>query len=92
MSVKDCRKEKSKKSKGLKFRAQVNCVCNGNCSHKIDVLRQKDIFEEFSKLGTNYSEQTKYLRSRLKENLNPVIKLKRERWHMNIILSIKMEH
>lgn len=76
------KKKKVSKSKVIKsFRAQVNCTCNRNCADLIDVVKQKDIFDQFNGYAS-WSEKTKFLRSiakrePVKENLNPRVNLKK---------------
>lgn len=69
-------KEKESKS----FRAQIICICNKDCATVIDVVNQKDIFDQFYGLPS-WSKKTEFLRSivnreSVKENLNPRINLK----------------
>lgn len=64
--------------------AQVNCVCKRQCAALIDVVRQKEIFDEYHSLS--WSRQTKFLREIVnckrpdKENVNPSTKLKKKEW------------
>lgn len=73
--------EKNKqKSTKKSFSAQINCICNNNCAKRIDVVNQKEIFDQYYGCST-WSEQTEFLRSitkreSVKENLNPRINLK----------------
>lgn len=62
------------------FRAQIICNCNKDCATVIDVVNQKDIFDQFYGLPS-WSKKTEFLRSivnreSVKENLNPRINLK----------------
>lgn len=88
--MQDCGKEKSnqpkddskKKAKAKKtFYVQVSCTCKRNCAQQIDVLRQKEIFDEYTK-SNDWPSQTKFLRSLVsiqpvKSKLNPMIELKK---------------
>lgn len=59
---------KSTKQKAEKtFEAQVNCRCNRRCADRVDVLAQKDIFENYHGLKS-WSEKTKFLRSIVKRD------------------------
>lgn len=58
------------------FHGQTECVCKKKCVHKIDVDRQKAIFNTFYSLE-NWSKKMLFLRSLIKirstrENFNPV--------------------
>lgn len=58
------------------FCEQVECICNKRCAQKIDIDRQKAIFNAFYTLE-NWSKKTLFLRSLIKsrpkkENFNPV--------------------
>lgn len=79
------RNKNSRKSltpkKEKKFVAHVNCKCRKDCAELIDVVAQKDIFDQFYSLP-NWSEKTQFLRSIakrecVKENLNPRIGVKK---------------
>lgn len=80
-SVNTQQKKNQKKSKPSKiFHAQVNCQCKKKCAEIIDVINQKDIFDQFYGYST-WSERTNFLRSivnqnSVKENLNPRINLR----------------
>lgn len=71
----------------LNFCAQINCKCKKDCAKKIDVVKQQDAFEKFSKMK-KWSQQTRFLRSLISskpvaEKLNPIIdKKKRENVHI----------
>lgn len=79
------RKKNSKKlteKKVKSFRAQVNCTCNKNCAEIIDVINQKNIFDQYYGYST-WSEKTTFLRSivqrdSVKPNLNPRMNLKKK--------------
>lgn len=67
--------------KGKTFKAQLNCVCTRECALKIDVLRQKEIFDEYYEMS-NWNEKTTFLRSLAEKisvemDLNPIISLKK---------------
>lgn len=71
--------KKNQKSTKKCFSAQVNCICNKNCAQRIDVVIQREIFDQY--YGSTWSEQTEFLRSitkrdSVKENLNPRVNLK----------------
>lgn len=78
-------KKKQKKNKVVEkpvkiFSAQINCTCNKNCSERIDVIKQKEIFDQYHGYS-KWSEQTAFLRAitkreSVKENFNPQINLK----------------
>lgn len=70
-----------KQKKAKRFSAQVNCKCRKKCADSIDVIAQKDIFDQFHDLP-NWSEKTTFLRSIVnrecvKKNLNPRIGMKK---------------
>lgn len=76
---KDIMKKLKKQKK--EFKAQINCLCKRDCCGNIDVERQREIFENYSKLR-KWSAQTQFLRmlvskKPIKENPNPVINLKK---------------
>lgn len=83
MDKKSAEKKKTKKKKistTHQFRAQINCQCNRNCAELIDVVNQKEIFDQFYGCKS-WSEKTMYLRSiakqePVKENFNPRINFK----------------
>lgn len=63
------------------FHGQTDCSCNVKCSQKIDIDRQKAIFEAFYTLE-NWSKKRLFLRSLIKNrpskgNFNPVTTRKR---------------
>lgn len=70
-------------AKSVSFSGQVNCLCKRNCVTRIDINRQKDIFDEYNALK-RWNRKTKFLRELVvrkisdKENLNPVIQLKKK--------------
>lgn len=62
------------------FCAQTTCRCKKNCSGRICISRQLEIFNSFYQLE-NWTQKTLFLRTlvrkfSVKENLNPIIKLK----------------
>lgn len=74
------KKKSTKQNKTKSFSAQINCTCKKNCAQLIDVVVQKEIFDQFHGYST-WSEKTEFLRSivtreSVKENLNPCINLK----------------
>lgn len=74
---KDLSSKKPKSKPTKTFNAQVNCTCKRNCAGLVDVLAQKDIFDNYHCL-TTWSGKTKFLRSivnrePLKENLDPCV-------------------
>lgn len=76
------KKGKVKKENTKSFRAQIVCKCNKNCAARIDVVNQKDIFDQFYGCSS-WSKETEFLRSivnrePVKENLNPQINLKKK--------------
>lgn len=81
-TVKKTQKKNKQKSteKKTSFRAQINCKCNKNCAELVDVIDQKEIFDQFYGYK-KWSEKTEFLRSiskreSVKENLHPRINLK----------------
>lgn len=72
-----------KRKKIRKFSAQVNCTCKKDCANLIDVVKQREIFDQFHGLE-KWSEKTEFLRSivkraEVKENLNPHIGVKNKK-------------
>lgn len=68
-------KSKSRDDKRKAFNAQVHCVCKRKCAERIDVVTQKDIFDEF--ICMKWSKKTIFIRNIVtrkrveKENLDP---------------------
>lgn len=59
----------------MEFEAQINCVCNRNCAQQIDVLRQRDIFDEYKQMNDN--TKTRFLASlairyQVQKNSHPI--------------------
>lgn len=74
-----------------RFHGQVNCICNRKCAEKIDILRQRDIFNKFSGLKS-WSSKVKFIRAivkayPVKENLNPIVQLKKRKNTLNYYIS-----
>lgn len=72
------------------FSGRVNCVCKNDCANKIDVLRQKELFDEFYALP-NWSEKTIFLRSLatripVRKNLSPIMNIKKRDFHSEFFL------
>lgn len=70
----------AKKNRIKSFSAQVNCKCKRNCATVIDVIEQKEIFDQYHGYS-KWSEKTEFLRSivkreSVKENLEPIVNLK----------------
>lgn len=62
------------------FSPQSTCQCRRNCSERVNILRQREIFENFYKFE-NWTQKTLFLRtlvrkSDVKKNSSPIIKLK----------------
>lgn len=80
-NIKQKKKNRNRQKKeSINFSAQVNCICNKNCTESIDVINQKEIFDQYYSYS-KWSEKTEFLRSiakreSVKENLNPRINLK----------------
>lgn len=73
------------------FQPQSTCQCKRNCAENINCNRQKEIFDCYHKLE-NWTEKTLYLRSltkttSAKENLNPIISLKKRNFFNHCYLS-----
>lgn len=69
--------------KRKKFHAQETCKCKRNCSRKIDVVRQKQIFQEFYQFK-NWSEKHIFLWSLMKsvepkKKIIPIIPLTKKK-------------
>lgn len=61
---------------GKTFAAQLNCGCMRKCANEIDVVRQKEIFDDFYAIP-NWTQKTLFLRSlatkkAVKVNLNAI--------------------
>lgn len=56
----DKENKKGKKRQKI-FSGQLSCKCDKNCAERIDILRQKELFDEFYTLKT-FSERTNFLR------------------------------
>lgn len=71
-----------KQMKTPSFFGQVNCACKNKCFDKIDIVRQKEIFDEYNSLTR--SQKVLFMRKIVvqrrvgKENLNPIQLKKRE--------------
>lgn len=81
------KRKKAKRLKGAKkekgFHAQIVCPCKRGCPTHIDVLRQKEIFDEYYGCG-KWSTKTIFLRTPAtkidaKENLNPLKSLSKRK-------------
>lgn len=75
-------KEKIKEKEKKSFKIQINCMCKRKCAERIDVLNQREIFENFNKLD-GCPNQTRFLRALIsnqptKENLDPIISTKKK--------------
>lgn len=73
------------------FQSQATCRCSRKCAERINSARQEDIFNCFYKLE-NWSQKTLYLRTlsktvEVKENLHPIINLKKRNTHTQYYLS-----
>ncbi|XP_031634305.1 uncharacterized protein LOC116347732 [Contarinia nasturtii] len=69
------------KNKDVEFIAQNSCHCKHNCAQKIDVVRQKEYFDDFYGLQ-KWSQRTLFLRSLgekqpVKENIGSIMKSKK---------------
>lgn len=74
------------------FNAQITCPCKFKCHEKIDVVKQKEIFNHYYNDLSNWSAKTKYLRSLVerkptKENLLPRINVKKKRFLVRILFN-----
>lgn len=79
---------KSKKKK--KFKAQILCACKKDCATQVDVVRQREIFDNFSNL-TTWSAQTRFIRTLVmryatKRTLNPVLNLKPRKYYSEYMI------
>lgn len=92
----DKEKPKRKQKKTVKrkqtktFSAQVNCTCKRKCANRIDVIKQREIFDLFHSLE-KWSEKTKFLRTivkrnETKENLNPRVGLMTKNYFSSFFL------
>lgn len=66
---------------GKKFVAQLKCPCQKKCADKIDVIRQKEIFDDYYALP-NWTQKTSFLfslaeRHSLKKRYNPILSVKK---------------
>lgn len=76
--------------KGKVFCGRVNCVCKNDCANKIDVLRQKELFDAFYALP-NWSEKTLFLRSLatrmpVRKSLSPIMNIKKRDFYTEFFL------
>lgn len=76
--------------KQKKFAGQVICACKLDCVEKIDILRQQQIFHDYR--NKNWINQLRFLRHIIvgrrndKENVNPIIPVKRMKFSYNYFL------
>lgn len=87
---------KTKVVQGKIFHGQNECGCRKECANKINVMRQKEIFETFYDFK-NWSQKTMYLRSLIKsvpkeEDLNPVTRVEKRTKHNYYLISSNGEH
>lgn len=75
-----------KKINAKVFKSQVVCKCKRMCSNKIDVLRQKEIFEHYYQ-QCNWTTKTLYIQGCVtkkpvnkKDALNPILPKKNRDW------------
>lgn len=73
------------------FQPQVTCRCSRKCPQRINIERQKMIFNCFYKLE-NWTQKILFLRTlsktiQVKENLDPIINLKKRNTHTQYYLS-----
>lgn len=73
------------------FQPQATCRCSRKCPQRIDSARQEEIFKCFYNFE-NWSQKTLYLRTlsktvQVKENLSPIINLKKRNTHTQYYLS-----
>lgn len=83
-------KKAAKRKKNKIFSAQVNCTCKKNCAVLIDVIKQRETFDQYHGLD-KWSEKTEFLRSivkrnETKQNLNPRIGLKNKNYFSSFFL------
>lgn len=84
--------ERKRKKKDVEFTGQVNCTCTRKCSENIDILRQKELHQQFYSLR-NWAAKTHFIREIIaqtkteKENLNPVLQLKKRKFHCKCFLT-----
>lgn len=75
--------KREKQMKSVSFSGQVNCVCKRNCATQIDIVRQKEIFDQYNAFKS-WNQKTTFLRElvvrkkRDKEDVNPTIQLKKK--------------
>lgn len=75
--------KREKKVKSVSFSGQVNCVCKRNCATHIDIVRQKEIFDQYNAFKS-WNQKTTFLRELVvrkkhdKENINLTIQLKKK--------------
>lgn len=81
----------SKQKKPRSFVGQVNCVCKMKCADKIDIARQKEIFDEYHN-DLSWSQKVLFIRKFVvrhkiqKTNLNPRIQLKKREFYCDSFL------
>lgn len=67
------------------FSGQITCKCKRDCANTIDILRQKDLFDEFYSLET-WQDRTIFLRhlvtgvKKEHEYLNPLVQRKKKKY------------
>lgn len=84
-------KKPRKENKENAFKAQLICKCNRNCASAVDVLTQKETFEQYHGM-LKWSEKTKFLRSiaireRVKENTDARVSLKQRNYYTSYYLT-----
>lgn len=70
----------------------MTCLCKRNCAAHIDIVTQKELFDKYYALKS-WSQKTKFLRELVvrkksdKENINPIIQLKKKASSVSCFLS-----
>lgn len=85
------RKKPRRENKENAFQPQMVCKCNRNCASAVDVVTQKDTFDQYHGMA-NWSEKTKFLRSMairepVKENANARVNLKKKNYYTSYYLA-----
>lgn len=76
---------------GKSFTGQIDCGCKKHCADKIDILRQKELFDAFYAME-NWTEETLFLRTLATRNpvrktLNPIKNIRKHDFHSESFLT-----
>lgn len=77
--------------KRKQFCGQIKCVCKKNCADKIDILRQKELFDAFYAMK-NWTEKTLFLRSfatrsPTRKSLDPIKNIQKREFQSKLFLT-----